>query len=332
MVLSYSKLWLYDQLIASDVPEDPYLGRELTRYFPVPVQRKFPKDILGHPLRREIIVTATTNSLVNRMGPVFAIRAQEDTGTDIGRIARAYTIAREITDMRDLWADIEALDNTVPSGLQHSMLYVSSRLLRYLTYWVIANRKSSLDIDHAVSTLRPGLKELLQKLPTLLVGIEAQQYEAALLRLRSQGAPEPIARRVASLGAAQAAIDIVDVAGQGKLPVELAARVYFSLGAELGIDWIRSEIERLAVEGHWQAVARGTLREEAYTLQRSLCRNVLAKRRAGKPADAVAAWIRSRPRRVENLRRTVQEMRSVDGTDFATLSVALQAVRTLADR
>ena len=332
MVLSYSKLWLYDQLIASDVPEDPYLGRELTRYFPVPVQRKFPKDILGHPLRREIIVTATTNSLVNRMGPVFAIRAQEDTGTDIGRIARAYTIAREITDMRDLWADIEALDNTVPSGLQHSMLYVSSRLLRYLTYWVIANRKGGLDIDRAVSALRPGLKELLQKLPTLLVGIEAEQYEASLQRLRSQGAPEAIARRVASLGAAQAAIDIVDVAGQSKRPVEPTARVYFGLGAELGIDWIRSEIERLAVEGHWQAVARGTLREEAYTLQRSLCRDALAKHRTGKPADVVAAWIRSRPRRVENLRRTVQEMRSVDGTDFATLSVALQAVRRLADR
>ena len=332
MVLSYSKLWLYEQLIASDVPEDPYLGRELTRYFPVPVQRRFASEILQHPLRREIIVTATTNSLINRMGPVFAIRAQEDTGSDIGQIARAYTIAREITDMRDLWADIEALDNAVPSALQHSMLYVSSRLLRYLTYWVLANRKGSLDIDQAVSALRPGLKELLQKLPSVLVGIEAQQYEASLQRLRSQGAPEAIARRVSGLGAAQAAIDVVAVAGQRRLPVERAARVYFGLGAELGIDWIRSEIERLAVEGHWQAVARGTLREEAYTLQRSLCGDALARHGARKPAEAVAAWIKARPRRVENLRRTMQEMRSVDGTDFATLSVALQAVRRLSDR
>ena len=43
-----------------------------------------------HPLRREIIVMATTNSLVNRMGPMFAIRAMEDTSADIGQIARAY--------------------------------------------------------------------------------------------------------------------------------------------------------------------------------------------------------------------------------------------------
>ena len=332
MVLSYSKLWLYDRLIESDVPEDPYLGHELIRYFPEPVQKKFHKEILEHPLRRAIIVTATTNSLVNRMGPVFAIRAQEDTGTDIGRIARAYSIAREITDMRDLWSDIESLDNKVPTELQHRMLYVSSRLLRYLTYWVLANRKGSLDIEHAVSALRPGLKELLQRLPSLLVGLEATQYEASLARLRADGAPEAIARRVASFGAGQAAIDAVDIAVAGKLSAERAAKVYFRLGASLGLDWIRSEIEGLTVEGHWQAVARGTLREEAYSLQRAITADALARGASKDPDAEIAAWIAPRAREVETLRRTVQEMRSVDGTDFATLSVALQAVRRLAAR
>jgi glutamate dehydrogenase len=330
MILSYSKLWLYDRLIESDVPEDAYLGRELTRYFPEPVQKKFHTEILEHPLRRAIIVTATTNSLVNRMGPVFAIRAQEDTGTDIGRIARAYTIAREITDMRDLWSDIELLDNKVPSQLQHRMLYASSRLLRYLTYWVIANRKGGLDIERAVSTLRPGLKELLQRLPSLLVGLEAAQYEASLSKFKADGAPDAIARRVASFGAGQAAIDAVDIAVAGRLPVERAAKVYFRLGASLGLDWIRSQIEGLMVEGHWQAVARGTLREEAYSLQRAISTDVLKVGGAKEPDGAIEAWIASRGREVDSLRRMVQEMRSVDGTDFATLSVALQAVRRLA--
>jgi glutamate dehydrogenase len=332
MVLSYSKLWLYDQLIESDVPEDPYLGKELTRYFPGPLQKRYGKEILEHPLRREIIVTATTNSLINRMGPVFAIRAQEDTGSDIGRIARAYTIAREITDMRDLWADIERLDNKVPAGLQHRMLYASGRLLRYLTYWILANRKGSLDIERAVSTLEPGLQELMRKLPALLVGLEAEHFDGALRQLRGDGAPDALARRVAGLGAAQAGIDIVDTAVQRGIPVERAARVYFGLGAELGIDWIRSEIERLGVDGHWQSVARSTLREESYSLQRALATEVLESAGEHGPDAAVAAWIKARPRRCENLRRTIQEMRGVDGTDFATLSVALQAVRRLAGR
>ncbi len=332
MVLSYSKLWLYDQLIESDVPEDPYLGKELTRYFPEPVQKRFGKEILEHPLRREIIVTATTNSMINRMGPVFPIRAQEDTSSDIGRIARAYTIAREITEMRDLWSDIERLDTRVPAVLQHSMLYASGRLLRYLTYWILANRKGVLDIEHAVSALQPGMQELMRQLPSLLVGIEADHYEGALQQLRADGAPEALARRVAGLGAAQAGIDIVDVAGQQGIPVERVARTYFGLGTELGIDWIRSEIERLGVDGHWQSVARSTLREESYSLQRALAAEVLESAGNRDPAAAVHAWVKARPRRAENLRRTIQEMRGVDATDFPTLSVALQAVRRLANR
>jgi NAD-specific glutamate dehydrogenase len=77
-------------------------------------------------------------------------------------------------------------------------------------------------------------------------------------------------------------------------------------------------------------VARGTLREEAYSLQRAISTDVLKVGGAKEPDGAIEAWIASRGREVDSLRRMVQEMRSVDGTDFATLSVALQAVRRLA--
>ncbi len=183
MLLSYSKIWLSGRLMDTDVAEDPYLGAELTRYFPKPVQRRYPREILRHQLSREIIVTATTNSLVNRMGPGFAIRTQEDTGADVGSIARAYSIAREITGMRDLWADIEALDDKVPAALQYAMSHESMRLLRRLTYWVLRNLGTNLDIERAVSRLRPGIRELMSGLPDLIEGIEVDLYERSLAAL-----------------------------------------------------------------------------------------------------------------------------------------------------
>ncbi len=69
IVLSYAKIALASQLIRSDVPEDPYLSRELDRYFPDRLARRYAGLLGEHRLRREIIVTATTNSIVNRMGP-----------------------------------------------------------------------------------------------------------------------------------------------------------------------------------------------------------------------------------------------------------------------
>ncbi|HEX9707236.1 MAG TPA: NAD-glutamate dehydrogenase [Steroidobacteraceae bacterium] len=332
MLLSYSKIWLSGRLGDTDAAADPFLSGELTRYFPEPVQRRYPKEILRHQLRREIIVTAITNSLVNRMGPVFAIRMQEDTGADVGSIARAYSIAREITGMREVWADIEALDDRAPTGLQYDMMYETTRLLRHLSYWVLRNQGKELDIEREVSRLQPGIRELIRDLPELIEGAEVERYEQALKRFARDGVPPRVARRVASLGAIHAGVDIVEVALARRSPIGHAARVYFGLGAALGLDWLRDEIERLTVEGHWQAVARGSLREEAYLLQRRLCDRVLAGKARGDAASRVAAWLKAGGDDVRNLARTVREMRATGSTDFPTLSVALQAVRRLFER
>ncbi|MGH8243331.1 MAG: NAD-glutamate dehydrogenase, partial [Steroidobacteraceae bacterium] len=332
MLLSYSKIWLSERLDDTDVADDPFLGGELTRYFPEPVQRRFPRAIEGHQLRRQIIVTAITNSLVNRMGPVFAIRMQEDTGADVGSIARAYSIAREITGMRELWTDIEALDDEAPTALQYDMLVETSRLLRHLSYWVLRNEGRNLDIERVVSRMQPGIRELIRDLPELVAGTEVERYDRALAHYTHPAVPQKVARRVASLGAVHAGVDIVDAGLERRTDIGHAARVYFGVGAALGLDWLRDQIERLAVEGHWQAVARGTLREELYMLQRRICDRILAAKSRGDARERVQAWLESGGDAVENLARTVREMRATGSADFPTLSVALQAVRRIVER
>jgi glutamate dehydrogenase len=96
VLLAYSKIALYQELLASDVPEDPYLQNELHAYFPPQLQQPFTQAMASHPLRREIIATHITNSLVNGMGASFAFRVWEATGAAYPDIARAYTVAREM--------------------------------------------------------------------------------------------------------------------------------------------------------------------------------------------------------------------------------------------
>ena len=80
MLLAYGKIALYEELLASDVPEDAYLQNELLMYFPRPLQARFVEQMRDHPLRREIIATYITNSTLNRMGSTFAFRLWEETG------------------------------------------------------------------------------------------------------------------------------------------------------------------------------------------------------------------------------------------------------------
>ncbi|HXS03811.1 MAG TPA: NAD-glutamate dehydrogenase, partial [Rhodanobacter sp.] len=165
VLLSYDKLRLFQQMLDSDVPEDPYLSKELVRYFPEPLHEKYAEHMQRHRLKREIIATAVTNSTINRMGATFMMRMQEDTGQGPAAIAKAYTAAREILDARALWALIEALDSKVAEDTQVDAIKQIWSLLRHMTRWLLNRPGGSLDIAENVARYQDGVSALRKVLP-----------------------------------------------------------------------------------------------------------------------------------------------------------------------
>jgi glutamate dehydrogenase len=333
VVLAYSKIWLSNHLLDSDLPDDPYFANEVQRYFPKPMRKRYVREIPRHRLRREIVTTQTTNSLVNRMGPVFVARAQEETGADPAVIARAYSIAREIFAMRTLWFDIEALDNKVPAAVQYGMFYKASRLLRHTSYWLLRERGRDLHIDNTVRELRPGVETLADQIDAVLKGSGRENHDTLFADLAGKGVPEKLARRVAHLSMLEPAMDIVALAHGEKIPVLEVARSYFELGEALGLDWLHSEIDKLSVDGSWQATARSGLREAAMRTHRELTLQVLRQRagsaRSKANGERLASWSAQREAALAAWKRTQTEMRAVGTADFATLTVGVNAVRGL---
>ncbi|MBV8143870.1 MAG: NAD-glutamate dehydrogenase, partial [Gammaproteobacteria bacterium] len=331
ILLAYSKIWLNNHLLASDVPEDPYLSAELVRYFPGPMQQRFARAIKHHRLRREIIATATTNSVVNRMGPTFVPRVQGDTGAEPAQIARAYTAAREIFAMRGVWEQIEALDNKVRAQQQYEAAFQTSRLLRHATYWLLTTRPGGLQVDAAVSEFRNGVQQLEGATPEVLTGAELARFQESRQANLEAGLPAPLAERIASLEALNAALDIVEIAARHRVSVVEAARVYFEVGSRVGCDWLQARIEKLLVEGPWQAVARTGLRDAALRVHRRLAERVLAHAARGSAPVRVTAWIEAGGKELGHWQRTVAEMRAAEASDFATLTVGVEALRKLAN-
>jgi glutamate dehydrogenase len=329
ITLSYGKIWLYKALINSNVPEDPYLSVELIRYFPTPVRRRFAMRLKRHRLRREIIATSITNSLINRMGPVFPIRAQDDTGADPAAIARAFTIAREVFAVRDIWAHIEGLDNRIPAAVQYTAMSQTTRLLRHMSYWLLENQRENLDIERGVLRYGAPVAELWGELESVLSAAACARLNAQRSQLIEQHVPEQLAMRIASVETLHCALDLVEVAMQARVKIVYAAKAYFDLGERIGLTWIKEQIESLSVEGHWQAVARSTVRDNLYALQRKITGAAL-KCKGRDPAARVDHWALRHSTAVDSLKRIVVDLRTGSAPDFATLSVALQAVRRLA--
>ncbi|MFN9738080.1 MAG: NAD-glutamate dehydrogenase [Pseudomonadota bacterium] len=330
ILLSYSKIVLFQQLLDSDVPEDPYLAKELVRYFPAPLQERYRDSMERHRLRREIIATAVTNSTVNRMGATFVMRMQEDTGATPGEIARAYTIAREVLEARATWGAIEALDGRVHGGAQIDALLGIWYLLRHSTRWLLNLPTARRDIAAAVSRYAPGVAALRAALDTVVAGEGRALAARELERWSSAGFPADLARSLSQLPALLSVFDIVEVAAELAQPIERVAQAYFALGEALHLKWLMSRIEDLPVEGRWHAQARGTLRDELFAYQRALVSQVLAAGKAAEDgAGAVQRWLGREDASLRFTLSMLAEMRNQVAMDYPTVSVAIRRLAQL---
>ena len=329
ILLSYDKIVIFNQLLDSDVPEDPYLSRELQRYFPKPLQERYAADMEGHRLRREIIATAVTNSMVNRMGSTFVLRMQEDTGETPAQIAKAYSIAREILDARAWWSAIDAADLKVPESAQIDAQLAIWNLLRQFTRWMLNLPDERLVITSMVERYATTMSALRNVLPQVLSGEAKGQYDASIEAWTRKGFSASLAADFAALPFLVYGLDIAQIALQRKLPVADVAHVYFSLSDALHTKWLMDQVELLPVEGRWHAQARGALRDELQQQQSTLVGQVLGSAPTG-TGDAVGGWL---SRDDQTLRYTLSmfaDMRTLRGMDYATLLVAVRRLGQIA--
>jgi glutamate dehydrogenase len=325
VLLSYDKIVVFNQMLDSDVPEDPYLSKELVRYFPNALQERFAADMENHRLRREIIATAVTNSTVNRMGATFLLRMQEDTGQSAAQIAKAFTISREVLDARALWAGIDALDLKVGEDAQLEALGGIWHLQRNLTRWLLNRPGESLNIAEKVERYAGGVAELRRSLADVLPADARAQLAADLANWRERGFPEEMAKAFASLPFLAYSLDIVEVATEQGLPVAEVAATYFSLSDALHTKWLMDAVEALPVEGRWHAQARGVLRDELQAQQRALVGQVLATGSRGAPPQArVDQWLERDDTVLKVTLAMLADMRNLRGLDYPTLSVAVR--------
>jgi glutamate dehydrogenase len=327
VIMSYAKIDLFNSLMETDTPEDPYLSAEIEAYFPARLQRRFAAAIASHRLRREIIATRIASSMINRMGASFAIRAEEDTGSTIAQVARAYAIAREIFDVRDLWREIEACDNQVPAELQYDLLFQISRRLRHAVYWLLKRRPQELSIEQTLARFSPGVGQVRQSLARLEGADGNRRKDVG--QLKGLGIPVGLAERLAALAVATQTLDIIEIADDCKVAIGDVAPLYFELGRGLRLDWIRAKIEKLHVEGRWPATARATLRENLAQQQNALIRSILAQRGRRTPRDALTEWLVESKDEIARARQNLKDMDASGVIDFATLSVAIREIERL---
>jgi glutamate dehydrogenase len=330
VTMAYCKIHTYTELLDSDLPEDAYLAHDLERYFPPPLPERYAEQMRDHRLRREIIATVVANQLVDRAGTTFVFRLGEETGAPTSLLARGYTVAREVFEMRPFWEQVEALDNRVAASTQLEMLIEGRRLVERATRWLVRANPRGIEIEATTHRFAPCVTVLSDAFPGVLGSEDQEAFAARSAELEGAGVPADLARCTASMPRLLAVFDLVEVASATRRPFEEVMATYFAIGSRVVLTWLRDRILELPRANRWQALSRAALRDDLNSLHRELTQQVLESAPEGAAGDtAFSAWRSRNATAVERALGILDDIRASRTYDTTTLPVALREVRNL---
>lgn len=328
VLVSYSKISLFGELVSSEVPDDAFFVRDLLAYFPPAMVEQYGEDLEKHRLQRELVATVLSNAVVNRMGCAFVHRFAEDHGIARASVVKAYAIVHEIFDADRYWLPIQQLDGQIPAALHLRLFGRATGLMKYVTSWLLSEHWVARPIQESVTHFRDGIAELAGMLPDILPMGYRAEWEQAAAGMQSEGVPETLAQQLANTMVLGSAPDIIELAGEAGVSVAHAAGVYFAVGDRLQVLWLLSEILGQKASSKWQAQARANLRQDVYRLHRKLAARVLLQP-GDTPEAQLDAWMQHNDRHLAFSLQRMQELQALASHDFMTLAVAVRELRDL---
>ena len=336
VLLAYSKIELFDEIVASRAPDDAFFAETLVRYFPEPLAR-FEADMAGHRLRREIIATVMANEIVNMAGPTFADRLRLAAECDTTALVVAFEAARRIFRLDEAWDAVSGMDLAIPADVQTTLYSEIAGVLRRQTLWLARRASGGQTVEGLITAYRPIADALRQAGGDVLSRFEQAGLQARYETYVGLGAPVELARTVAMLRPLVATADVGDLSRAAGWSAPEMARLYHQVGAAFDLDRLRAAAGRVPSGDHFDRLAVRRLiqdlMQEQLVLTRAVARasEVSVGRSEAAAEAAVDAWIGPRLSMVEGVRASVDEIeQSGAGWTFAKLTIANSVIREVA--
>jgi len=328
ILYAYCKMFLKQDILASELPDDVYFEKYLTSAFPQVLCKKYFTQMKEHNLRREIISTQLSNMITDFMGLNFVERMQRETGAPVAFVVRAFVIAEGIFGMEKLWQDIEKLDDIVPMVTQQKMMLHLYSLIRRATRWFLRNRTLDINIEQTIHDFSQPIAELTEQIPHLLIEEDKEALQKEIDTFMAAGVPKKIAINIASCHTLFASLDIVEATRTHQSKLIDVAKIYYLLGTQLQFNWLRDQMNAYSMRDLWDELARSVFRDDLDRIQRQLSVDALSiKTKKGMEGDIeekVNIWLKRHEHMLGRWKNLIIDIKSTTNPTFITYSVVLR--------
>ncbi|MEW7008978.1 NAD-glutamate dehydrogenase [Lentilitoribacter sp. EG35] len=275
VLLSYSKIVLFDEVIASSLPDDTYFNDTLNGYFPKKMLTNHLGDIESHRLKREIISTVIINDAINRGGPSYISRMQEHTGASASDIVKSYILSRDGLFFNQIFAAIDALDNRLGGHEQNMLYFKTCNALIKTSSWAIKTNAFAGDLSTSVIEMQKAFDALSPKITDHLPEFISTHIEQIKDKLLSLSVPKKLAKDIAELETRVLIPEINQVATTTKTDLEKTAATFFAITETLQIGKILTAADNATMTDHYDILALSRSLNEISQARRTMTINAL---------------------------------------------------------
>jgi glutamate dehydrogenase len=322
VILSYSKLSIYDNLLHTSLVKEEYFEKDLLAYFPENMSKTYRNQILNHQLRKEIIATILSNDIVNRLGASFVHNMAMDYDLKICDIIRAYIIAKTIFSIDDIWQELEENKNEYSNEVLLDMYVDIQQLLIFSINWIVRQSPSKIDIAEMIEKYEAGVKSVQTSIKNNLHGLAEKSFEDIKNSYLSKGVKENFANKIAMMMPLTSALNIVQIGNKSSLSQSLISKFYFRIGEIFQLDWLRSCAADITSENNWQRLSLLALTEELSDIQRDITLSVL-----NHDHTDLESWLTEHEKYVERYSSFINEIKLYDRLDYSMIDIALKRLK-----
>lgn len=261
VLLAHSKNVVRDELLSSDLPDEPVFRDALSSYFPRPVREAIPVDIARHRLYREIIATKIAGDLINHVGPGLIYQLEERLGVPSSAVAAAYAVVRELFEIDAVWESARQ-EVRISDPHQWDSLHKVQQFIEYAATRLLRRDGGSMDVGVTIERYRNHIQALKAWLPSVDI-----QFRDMLCR---------------------EAFDLSETAARLNFRINRVAQAYLEVGQELELSWIAKCLEEHTSSSWWDAMAAAAVRDEIADNHHRLTAAVLGLR--AQPGEMLNVW------------------------------------------
>lgn len=323
VLVGYTKMNLFDTLVNSKFPDDPFLKEYLINYFPKAIREKYKNDVLQHPLKREIISTEIANLVVERMGSSFVMRTSIESGMSKVEVMKAFIAACSILGVDNLVKELDQFDNPITTRLHITSLVNITSAIDGMVRWLLDSHKVYLPLEEIVDRYQKPFSELLSSMDIFLKQVEKGIVREQVTKLIMNGFSKELASAVSSLEYASALLDIIEVSKSTNCNVLEVSNLFSNVYEIFKIRTLIEKVKAFEPKDRWEQNALRTLMANLRIAMAKLALIIIQKKNSSS-IEAIEDYLESQKESVQHFNAVYDELASQEMTVAMLLVISNQ--------